>query len=159
MSDSSIKDRIEAAFRKARLEKDEKTKQVIGMVKAKLMNELKAGTGAVENDALWLQVLAAYSKELKKSIEQFKTLGEKAAEALAEAEFELAFCDEFLPKKLDEAGTEALVRKIVGDLGLAPDPGGAKHIGRVMGVVMKQHKDDVDGDLVRRIAERVLVSG
>ncbi|NVB42421.1 GatB/YqeY domain-containing protein [Pseudenhygromyxa sp. WMMC2535] len=147
-----IKAQIDKAFRKARLERDEPTKTVIGMLKNKVLTELKSGSGATETDELWLETVAAYAKQVRKTIAELEGLGERAEEALAEARFELEFCDQFLPKKLDEAATDALVAKLAADNGITDK----KQMGRLMGLIMKNHRDEVDGDLARKAAEKVL---
>ena len=152
MTDQGIKAQIDAAFRKARLEKDEPTKTVIGMLKSKVLLELKSGSGATEDDDLWLRTITAYAKQVRKTIAELEPLGPQAANALAEARFELEFCERFLPKKLDAAATEALVRKLAADNGITDK----KQMGRLMGLIMKNHKDEVDGDLARAAAESVL---
>ena len=152
MSDSGIKAQIDQAFRKARLERDERTKTVIGMIKNKVLTKLKSAKDVTEDDTLWLETIAAYAKQVRKTIAELEPLGERAAEALEEARFELGFCDQFLPKKLDAAATEALVRKIAADNGIS----GKKQMGRLMGMIMKNHRDEVDGDLARKPAEAVL---
>lgn len=152
MTQTGIKTQIEQAFRKARLERDEPTKTVISMIKNKVLMELKSGSGVADDDALWFKNVAAYAKQSRKTIAELEGLGDKAAEALAEARFELEFCEQFLPKKLDAAATEALVRKLAADNGLSSK----KQMGRLMGLIMKSHRDEVDGDLVRQAAEAVL---
>ena len=152
MSDDGIKAQIDKAFRKARLERDEPRKVVIGMLKSKVLLELKSGSGAVENDELWLSVITAYAKQSRKTIAELEGLGDKAADALAEARFELAFCEDFLPKKLDAEATDALVRKLAADNNITDK----KQMGRLMGLLMKNHKDEIDGDLARKAAESVL---
>ncbi len=148
----SIKAEINESLKQARRDRDADTKRVITMLKAKLTNELKAGQDVEEDDALWLKVLAAYAKELKKALASFEGLGERAFEAKAETTFELQFCDRFLPKKMDEAATAALVQKIAAAEGITEK----KDMGRLMGAVMRGHKAEVDGDLVRRAAQQVL---
>lgn len=152
MTETGIKAQIDQAFRKARLERDEPRKTVIGMLKNKVLTELKSGSGAVENDELWLTSIAAYAKQCRKTISELEPLGQQAAEALAEARFELEFCEQFLPKKLDAAATEALVTKLAQDNNISDK----KQIGRLMGLIMKNHRDDVDGELARQAAEKVL---
>jgi len=148
----SIKEQIEDRLKQARRDRDEATKNVIGMLKSKMLNELKSGSGREENDALWLETITTYAKGLRKAMAEFEKAGERSADAKQEAEFELAFCESFLPKKLNEADTEALVRKIAEAQGIAS----AKQIGKLMGVIMKEHRDEVDGDLARSIAQRIL---
>jgi uncharacterized protein len=152
MSEIGIKAQIDQAFRKARLERDEPTKLVIGMLKNKVLTELKSGSGAVENDELWLASIAAYAKQTRKAIAELEPLGDQAAEALAEARFELEFCDQFLPKKLDADATEALVRELAAANGITSK----QQIGRLMGLLMKSHRDEIDGDLARQAADKVL---
>jgi len=149
-----LKDDIDARMRQARRDRDERTLNVIGMLKNKVLMELKSGSGAQENDELWMNVLSGYAKQLRKSIPEFEKAGERGKEALADVAFELGFVEQFLPAKLDEAATEALVRKIVEEQNLAGQ--GAKATGRVMGLLMKQHKDELDSELTKSIVQRVL---
>lgn len=148
----AIRDDIEARMRQARKDRDDPTKNVIGMLKNKALMELKSGSDREDNDALWLEVIAAYAKQLKKALIEFEKAGERGIEAKAEAEFELRFCEQFLPKKLDEAQTEALVRKMIVDASIA----GPAQMGKLMGMLMKNHSGEIDGGLARTVATRVL---
>lgn len=148
----SIREQIDLRLKQARKDRDEPTKNVIGMLKNKVLMELKSGSDRQEDDALWLEMVTAYSKQLRKAMVEFDKAGERSAEAKREAEFELAFCESFLPKKLGEAETEALLRKLATEHGIQD----GKQIGKLMGLVMKHHRDDVDGDLARQVATRVL---
>lgn len=151
----SVKDQIEAKLREARLARDEATKNVIGMLKSKILLELKSGSGAEDNDALWLDTIKSYVKQLKKTIAEYEKLGERGQQLLAESKFELGFCEQFLPSRLDEAATEALVREAAAANNIT-DP---KQVGRLVGAVMKTHKDQVDSDLLKQVATRVLAGG
>lgn len=147
-----IKEQIEAKLRDARIARDERAKNVIGMLKSKVLNEIKSGSGAVENDELWLATITSYAKQVRKAIPEYEKAGERGLEMIDEARFELAFCEQFLPRKLGAAETEAIVR----ELAAANAIKNPKMIGKLVGLVMKSHKDDVDGDLLRQIAQRVL---
>ena len=148
----SIREDLEARLRQARRDRDERTKNLINMLKNKVLTELKSGSGVVESDELWLAVIANYAKQVIKAIPEFEKAGERGAEALDEARFELAYCQQFLPSKLDEAGTEALVRKLVAEHGIE----GPKQMGKLMGLLMKDHKDQIDGSIAKTVAQRVL---
>lgn len=148
----AIRDDIEGRMRQARKDRDEPTKNVIGMLKNKVLMELKSGSGREDNDALWLDIIGAYAKQLKKALTEFDKAGERGEEAKAEAQFELQFCEQFLPKKLGEPETEALVRKVITEGGIA----GPAQMGKLMGLLMKNHRDEIDGGLARTIATRVL---
>lgn len=151
----SVKDQIEAKLREARIARDEPTRNVIGMLKSKVLLELKSGKAPEENDALWLDNIKSYAKQLKKSIAEFEKLGDRGDQLLNEARFELAFCEQFMPTRLDEPATEALVREAMTANNIT-DP---KQVGKLVGMVMKQHKDDVDADLLKSVATRVLAGG
>ena len=148
----SVRDQIMEKFKQARRERDDATKNVIAMLRTKVQNILKSGAGRDEDDALWTEVIAAYAKQLKKTIVELEKAGERAGEALQEAQFELGFCEQFLPKKLDEAATEALVRDVIAKVGVT----GPKEMGKLMGALMKDHKDEIDGGLARQLASKIL---
>jgi hypothetical protein len=148
----AIRDEIEARLRQARVARDERTKNVIGMLKNKVLMERKSAQAREEDDALWQEVIAAYAKQVTKAVPEFEKAGDRGLEALDEAKFELDFCQQFLPTKLDEAQTEALVRKLVSEHGI-DDP---SKMGKLMGLLMKSHKDEIDGALARQVAARVL---
>jgi hypothetical protein len=152
MTTTPIKAQIDAKLQAARRENDEATRNVIGMLKSKVLNELKSGSGVQETDELWLDTIKSYAKQVRKSIPELERAGERGAALVDEAKFELAFCEQFLPQKLDEAATEALAREVAGKHGIT----GAKQLGKLVGLVLKDHKDDVDGDLLRQVASRIL---
>jgi uncharacterized protein len=148
----AIREDIEARLKQARRDRDERIKNVIGMIKNKVLMELKSGSGRQEDDTLWKEVLASYAKQLRKALAELEKAGERGAEAREETRFELEFCEAFLPQKLDEAGTEALVRKVAAEHGITD----AKGLGKLMGILMKEHRDTLDGQLARTVASRVL---
>ncbi len=146
-----IKEQIEAKLRAARIARDERAKNVIGMLKSKVLLEIKSGSGATETDELWLATITSYAKQVRKAIPEYEKAGDRGAELLSEARFEVEFCEQFLPKKLDAAATEAIVREVAAANGIA----GPKMMGKLVGLVLKDHKDEIDGDLLRQTAERV----
>ncbi len=132
---------------------DARTAAVVRMIKTKLMERrtAKGFSGAVD-DALILDVIGAYRRQLQKALVEFEKVGERGADHVAELRFELAFCERYLPRGLDEGALRALVRERLGALGIA-DP---KQVGRLVGDVMKTHKGQVEAADVKRIAEELL---
>ncbi len=151
----TIRDDFEARLRQARKDRDERTKNVIGLIKNKVLMTLKSGGEVEDNDELWLATIAAYAKQVRKAIPEFEKAGDRATEALEEARFELGFCEQFLPSKLDEAATEALVKKLAAEHGIDSP----KLMGKLMGLLMKGHRDEIDGALARQVAQRILGGG
>jgi uncharacterized protein len=132
---------------------DLRTANVVRMLKTKVMERTtaKGFTGAVD-DALVTDVIGAYRKQLQKALAEYEKTGERGAAQAAELRFEIAFCERFLPKGMDEAALRQLVRERVAALGIS-DP---KQAGRLVGDVMKTHKGQVEAGDVKRIAEELL---
>jgi uncharacterized protein YqeY len=105
------------------------------------------------DDDLYLQVIAAQVKKDQKSIEEYEGLGERGAPMAEKFRNEVDYLSRWLPQKLDEDATASLVRSTIDDLGVAGDP---KAAGRVIGEIMKSHKDEVDGGLVNKLVRSQL---
>src|SRR5262249_46789808 len=101
------------------------------------------------DDPLIQDVIATYQKQLRKALEEYQAAGDRGAEMRAQLQFEIAFCERFLPKKLDEAA----VRKLVKDTIAATQ---INQAGRLVGEIMKTHKGQVDAAMVKKIAEEEL---
>ena len=97
-------------------------------------------------------MIGAYRKQLQKALPEFEKAGDRAASQVAQIRFEVGFCERYLPKGLDEAAVQALVRARLGALGITD----AKQVGRLVGDIMKTHKGQVDAADVKRIAEEQL---
>ena len=133
--------------------KDLRTANLIRMIHTKIMERRTAKDfkGTVD-DALVLDVIGAYRKQLQKALPEFEKVGERGAAHVAQLRFELEFCERYLPKGMDEAAVRALVRERLDALKIAD----AKQVGRLIGDVMKTHKGQVDAAEVKRVAEEML---
>lgn len=107
---------------------------------------------ANDNDDFVRQILAAYVKKLRKALENYAGTGERGAEAAAKLQAEIDYLSQWLPQALDEAATRELVRSAIADLGVT-DP---KQSGKVIGAVMKTHRDVVDSAVVQRVVAEEL---
>ena len=135
--------------------KDGRTADVIRMLKTRLQERRTAKDFAGQiDDALVLDVIGAYRKQLQKAIAEYEKLGERGAEQAARLRFEQEFCEGYLPRGMDEAAVRTLVKERVASLGIA-DP---KQVGRLVGDIMKTHKGQVEAADVKRIAEELLKS-
>ena len=136
--------------------KDTRTADVVRMLKTRLQERrtAKGFTGTVD-DALVVDVIGAYRRQLQKALAEYEKLGARGAAQAAQLAFEVAYCERFLPKGLDAAALRALVRERLGALGVT-DP---KQVGRLVGDVMKTHKGQVEAADVKRIAEELLAGG
>jgi uncharacterized protein YqeY len=83
------------------------------------------------------QVVEAYAKKLRKSVEEYERIGR--ADEVAKLKGEIAIAEEYLPKRASAADTESLVDEF-----LAKNTFTEKDFGRAMGAFMKAHGSQVD---------------
>ena len=134
-------------------DRDGRTADVVRMLKTRLQERRTAkGFSGQIDDALVLDVIGAYRKQLQKAIAEYEKLGERGAEQTARLRFEQEFCEGYLPKGMDEAAARALIKERMEALGISD----AKQVGRLVGDVMKTHKGQVEAGDVKRIAEELL---
>lgn len=149
----ALEQTLNDALKQAMKDRDTRTANVIRMLKTRLTERLTAkGFAGQVDDPLVLDVIGAYRKQLQKSLVEFEKAGERGAAQAAELRFEIAFCDRYLPRQMDEAALRSLVRDRLTALGIK-DP---KQVGRLVGDVMKTHKGQVEAGEVKRIAEELL---
>ena len=135
---------------------DKLTLSTLRMLQSKILErevELRSSRGRDYhlNDQETIDVLAAYAKQRRQSIESYRQGGR---EDLAEREQrELAVVEAYLPAPLDEAGIEALVARHIEETGAT----GLKDLGRVIKAVMAEAKGTADGKIVNQITKRVLL--
>ena len=147
--ETDIHERLKDAMRA----KDARTADCIRMIKTKHMERrTAAGFKGPLDDSLWLDVIAAYQKQLRKSREEYVAIGERGAEAVAQLDFEIGFCAQFLPKAASDDETRAVVRETLARLGVSD----AKQAGRVVGDIMKAHKGKLEPATVKRMVEEEL---
>ena len=96
------------------------------------------------------QVLAAYAKQRREAIEEFRR--GRRDDLVAREETELAIVQSYLPQPLDEAEVRALVEAAISELG-ATRPA---DLGAVMKHVVPAVQGRADGKLVSRIARDLL---
>jgi uncharacterized protein YqeY len=134
-------------------DKDTRTADVVRMLKTRLTERRTAkGFAGDVDDAVVTEVIGAYRKQLQKALAEYEKLGDRGAAQVAQLRFEIAFCERFLPKGMDEGALRALVRERLQALGIAD----VKQVGRLVGDVMKTHKGQVDAAAVKRAAEEEL---
>jgi uncharacterized protein YqeY len=149
----SIEAQIGDLLKESMRNRDMRTADCVRMIKTKHMERRTAsGFKGPLDDALWLDVIASYQKQLRKSREEYVAIGERGAAALPQIDFEIELCSRFLPKAAGEDEVRAAVREAIGRLGTS-DP---KQVGRLVGEVMKPNKGKFDPAMVKRLAEEEL---
>lgn len=149
----SIEVQIADLLKESMRNRDMRTADCVRMIKTKHMERrTAAGFKGPLDDALWLDVIASYQKQLRKSREEYVAIGERGAAALPQIDFEIELCGRFLPKQASEDEVRAAVREAIARLGTT-DP---KQLGRLVGEVMKPNKGRFEAALVKRVAEEEL---
>lgn len=149
----SIEAQIGELLKESIRTRDMRTADCVRMIKTKHMERrTAAGFKGPLDDALWLDVIASYQKQLRKTREEYVAVGERGAAALPQIDFEIELCGRFLPKAADEGEVRAAVRETIAKSG-ASDP---KQVGRVVGEIMKANKGRFEASLVKRLVEEEL---
>ena len=147
--DQDLNDRLTQAIKS----RDTRTADVLRMLKSRLMERRTAkGFSGHVDDALVLDVIGAYRKQLQKAVAEYEKLGEKGAAQVGLLRFEIAVCEGYLPRGLGEDELRTLVRERISTLGI----GDAKQVGRLVGDIMKSHKGQVEAGDIKRVAEQLL---
>jgi uncharacterized protein YqeY len=149
----SLEQTLTDTLTRAMRERDTRTADVVRMLKSRLAERRTAkGFAGHVDDALVVDVIAAYRKALQKALPDYEKAGERGRAQAEQLRFEIAFCERFLPRGLDDAALRELVRDRLGALGITD----IKQVGRLVGDVMKTHKGQVEAGEVKRVAEELL---
>jgi uncharacterized protein YqeY len=151
----TLEQQLNDTLKQAIKDKDLQTADVVRMLKTKLLERRTAkGFSGKVDDALVLDVISAYRKQLQKAVVEFEKVGDRGVEQAARLRSEIQFCERYLPQGLDDAALRALVRERLEALRITD----AKQVGRLVGDIMKTHKGQVEAADVKRIAEALLAT-
>jgi uncharacterized protein len=149
----TLEQTLDDTLKQAMKNKDGRTVDVVRMLKTRLHERRTAkGFAGTVDDALVLDVIGAYRKQMQKAIAEYDKIGERGAAQAAQLRFEIEFCERYLPRGMDEDALRTLVKERLAALGIT-DP---KQAGRLVGDIMKTHKGQAEAGDVKRIAEELL---
>jgi uncharacterized protein len=133
--------------------KDMKTANLIRMINTKIMERRTAKnfSGTVD-DALVLDVIATYKKQMEKARQEFAAAGDRGKDQIADIDVEIAWCAKWLPQGMSEAELREAVAKAIAELP-QKDP---KMAGRVIGAIKKQFGDRADAQMTKKLADELL---
>lgn len=122
------------------------------MQEAEVAGRAKKGRDYTLDDDAAVQVIVAYAKQRRDSIDSYRKGGRE--DLAKQEEAELAVLQEYLPKQLSEEEVRAIVQEAVTACG-ATSP---QDMGAVMGKVMPQVKGVADGKLVNQVVREMLAA-
>ena len=150
----TIKEQLAAEQKAAMKSGDRATLNVIRQIQSEVaVAKAAPGFKGEVDDDLYLATIATYVKRRSQARSEYDTLGERGREQADKLTFEIDYLAAYLPQKLDESATRALVAQTIADLG-ATDP---QMTGQVIGAVMKSG-EEVDGALVARLVKGALAA-
>jgi uncharacterized protein len=150
---TQIESQLQELLKDAMRNKDARTADCVRMIKTKHMERrTAAGFKGALDDALWIDVIGAYQKQLRKAREEYAGLGPRGQENLPQLDFEIELCSRFLPKMAGEEEVRVAVKEAITRLGVTD----AKQAGRVQGDIMKTQKGKFDPAMVKRLLEAEL---
>jgi len=141
-----IRDDIKAAQLSAMKAGDKETRGAVSLIQAAIKNrdiearapQSREGKAPDDDDALVVEVLQKMVKQRRESIDMYRKGGREEL-ALAE-EAEVAVIERFLPARMTDAETTAVIEAIKADLGAS----GMKDMGRVMAELKARHAVSLD---------------
>src|SRR6185312_14652087 len=109
---AKLEDDLRAQLTAAMKAKDSRTANLVRMINTKIMERrtAKGFTGTVD-DALILDVISAYKKQMEKAKSEFAAAGDRAKDQIAEIDFEIGWCQKWLPQAASEDELRSAVEK------------------------------------------------
>ncbi|RJO67774.1 MAG: hypothetical protein C4523_08430 [Myxococcales bacterium] len=151
----SLAETFDARLKDAMLRKDARDLAVLRMIKSRYQLKLtEPGVHGALTDEMAVEIISTYVKQLQKAIPDFEKAGERGRDKLAQIRYEIEYLEQFLPKMLSEAETEALVRQKIAELGLKTP----NEAGKLMGALMKDYRGKVDPGLAKAMATKLLAA-
>jgi len=151
----SIRSNLVEMLKEALRANDVPHKNVIRCLRAKAEEHLCAKNMPrdLDDDEIYLKVIGTYRKAIANALAIMDKNATAKVSPLAESyRFEIAFCDNLLPKAKDETEVLPLVEAKIAELGAD----NAGQIGKVVGAVMKDGHHGVAASMVKRLATQLL---
>lgn len=143
------KEQIQADLKEAMRAGDTRRREVLRLLMAAFKQvEVDRRIELSESDALG--ILMSEAKKRREAIAEMSGAGR--TELAAQEQYELELIESYLPRQLERAELEPIVREAIAEVG-ATTP---KDMGQVMKVVMARVKGQADGKLVNTIVRELL---
>ena len=143
------KEQIQADLKVAMRAGDTRRREVLRLLMAAFKQvEVDRRIELSESDALG--ILVSEAKKRREAIAEMSGAGR--TELAAQEQYELDLIESYLPRQLDRAELEPIVREAIAEVG-ATTP---KDMGQVMKLVMARVKGQADGKLVNTIVRELL---
>ena len=146
----SLETRIMPDLKEAMRNKDQAALRGIRAIKAAILIIKTDGSGTELDEAGEIKLLQKLVKQRRDSLEIFIKQGREDLAAVERDE--IVVIERYLPKQLDAAELEGILKGIVADLGATS----MKDMGKVMGVASKKLAGKADGKTISSIIKGLL---
>ncbi len=138
-----------AAMKAGEKERTAALRQIAAKIKDRDIEE-RTASKPTPDDELVVSVLQKMAKQRRESIAMYESGGREELAAVERAE--LAVIEEFLPRMMDEAETQAAINAIKADIGASS----MKDMGAVMAELKARHGAVLDGKLASALVKAAL---
>ena len=146
----SLEQKIMPDLKAAMKAKDQAALRAIRAIKSAILLLKTDGTGKELNEEREIKLLQKLVKQRKDSLDIYQKQN-RADLAKIEAE-EIAVIEKYLPKQLDEAALESILKGIIEQTGASS----MKDMGKVMGMASKQLAGRADGKTISTVVKKLL---
>lgn len=145
----SLRGEINSDLKKAMKSGDKETRNVLRLLSSDIKNEEINQKKGLQEDAI-LDILKRNIKRRKDSVRQYR---EGKRDDLAEKESgELVILEKYMPKQMSDNEIKVIVKKVISEFNeVTPS-----NFGKIIGAVMKESKESLDGNTVSRIVKKEL---
>ena len=138
----NLNEKITEALKEAMKNKDEARKRTIRAIKSQILLMQTDGSGQEITSEREMKMLQTMLKQREDSMSTYLTGGRNDLADIEREEIDII--REFLPKQLDEAELETILKDIIAELGAQ----GAKDMGKVMAEANKRLVGQADGKTI-----------
>jgi len=147
----SLIEKIDQDIKKAMLAKAEAQLRSLRAVKAALLvAKTEKGAGDVLTEEAEIKVLQRLVKQRKESAEIYQAQHRPDLQQIEEEE--LAFIEAYLPKQMDRAQIENVIKNLIVSTGATS----VKDMGKVMGAANKELAGKADGRTISEVVKQLL---
>ncbi len=148
---TELKESIQVEVKAAMRAKDKQRLGALRLISAEI-KRVEVDERIEVDDAGVLGILDKMAKQRRDSLNQFKEAGRD--DLVAQEQFELDLLAEFMPEQLSEAELEAIVARLITQLGAT----GMQDMGKVMGAIKSEVQGQADMGLVGKIVKTKLAA-
>jgi len=146
----SLEQKVMTELKAAMKAKDKNALTSLRAIKSALLLAKTDGSGTEMTEELEIKILQKLVKSRKDSLEIFEKQGREDLAVKERSEIEVI--SKFLPKQMDAAELETIIKGIVEQTGAS----GMKDMGKVMGMASKQLAGKADGKTISTIVKGLL---